>query len=65
MEDIVSVKELATYLKMKESTIRKFAQQGNLPAIKVGRHWRFKMDEILMMFPEKKVIDRADPNRNN
>ena len=65
MEGIVSVKELATYLKLKESTVRQFALQGKLPAIKVGRRWRFKMEQVLMLLTEKKTIERADPNRNN
>ena len=37
MEDIATVKELASYLKIKESTVRKFAKQGNLPAVKFGK----------------------------
>ena len=52
MDGIMSVKDLATYLKIKESTVRTFAKRGDLPAIKVGRHWRFKIDQILMLFPE-------------
>jgi excisionase family DNA binding protein len=60
MEDIVTVKGLASYLKLKEATIRKLASQGNLPAIKIGRSWRFRMNKIIMLFPEKKAVDQTD-----
>jgi PTS system nitrogen regulatory IIA component len=62
MGDILTAKELASYLKLRESTVRNFAKRGDLPAIKIGRHWRFKMDKILMLFPEKKVVEQVGPN---
>ena len=55
MEDIMTVKELASYLKMKESTVQKFAKRGNLPAIKLGKQWRFKKDKILELFQETRI----------
>ena len=58
MGDILTAKELASYLKLRESTVRNFAKRGDLPAIKIGRHWRFEMEKILMLFPEKKVEER-------
>ncbi len=46
--DILTVRELAAYLRIPISTIYKLAQEGSLPGQKVGRHWRFR----------KVVIDR-------
>ncbi|MFH1846260.1 MAG: helix-turn-helix domain-containing protein [Candidatus Omnitrophota bacterium] len=43
---IMTVKELAEYLKLKEVTIYKHAQDGKVPAFKVGSKWRFKRDTI-------------------
>jgi len=39
---MMTVDEVANYLKMKVVTIYKHAQQGKIPAFKVGSSWRFK-----------------------
>jgi excisionase family DNA binding protein len=47
MENIVmTVDEVADYLKMKTVTIYKHAQNGKLPCFKVGSKWRFKKETI-------------------
>ena len=47
MRDVVmTVREVAKYLRMKPVTIYKHAQGGKLPAFKVGREWRFRADEL-------------------
>jgi excisionase family DNA binding protein len=38
---IMSVGEVARYLKIPVPTVYRLAQQGRIPATKVGRHWRF------------------------
>ena len=48
MPEIMTTKELANYLKLHEITITKYAREGKIPAIRVGRFWRF----------DKEVIDR-------
>jgi excisionase family DNA binding protein len=44
--DILTVKEVAAYLKMKPVTIYKLAKEGRIPAFKVASFWRFKKDLI-------------------
>jgi len=45
--DILTVtEELALYLKVPKATIYKLAQNGRIPAQKVGRHWRFRREAI-------------------
>ena len=39
--DILTVDETAALLKIPRSSVYKLAQQGKIPAQKVGRHWRF------------------------
>jgi excisionase family DNA binding protein len=46
IKDILTVDELATYLKVPKSTVYKLAQEGTLPGQKVGRHWRFQRQAI-------------------
>ncbi|MCK4852444.1 MAG: helix-turn-helix domain-containing protein [Candidatus Omnitrophica bacterium] len=43
---MMTVEEVARYLKMKTGTIYKHAQQGKVPAFKVGSSWRFKKATI-------------------
>ena len=40
-EVIFTIEELASYLKVSKSSLYKLAQEGKVPAQKVGRHWRF------------------------
>jgi excisionase family DNA binding protein len=39
--DILTIEETAEYLKIPVSTVYRLAQQGRIPANKVGRQWRF------------------------
>jgi excisionase family DNA binding protein len=39
--EILTVDEAAAFLKIPRSSVYKLAQQGKIPAQKVGRHWRF------------------------
>jgi excisionase family DNA binding protein len=41
-EPLWTVQEVAEYLRLDSSTIRAMAREGKLPAIKVGRVWRFQ-----------------------
>jgi excisionase family DNA binding protein len=46
MPHIMTTKELAKYLRLHEITICKNAAEGKLPAIRIGRVWRFDKDAI-------------------
>ena len=46
VNQMMTVEEVASYLKMKAVTIYKHAQQGTIPAFKVGASWRFKKATI-------------------
>ena len=43
---VMTIEEVAEYLKMKVVTIYKHAQEGKIPAFKVGSKWRFKKETI-------------------
>ena len=47
MAKIMTTKEVAKYLGLHEITICKYAAQGNISAIRIGRVWRF----------DKKAVD--------
>jgi excisionase family DNA binding protein len=42
----LSVDEIATHLGVKRDTIYKWIERKGLPANKVGRLWKFKLDEV-------------------
>ena len=43
---MLSVKELAEYLRVHPSTIYRLLRARQLPAYKLGRDWRFNLEEI-------------------
>jgi excisionase family DNA binding protein len=47
MANIVTAKEVGHYLKLTESTIYKLAASGEIPGFRVGKSWRFDMEEII------------------
>jgi len=46
MEEIMTLEEVAKYLKVKPQTIYTWAQSGKIPAAKLGKEWRFKKTVI-------------------
>ena len=46
MPEIMTTKELAEYLRLHQITICKFAAEGRIPAVRVGRVWRFDKEAI-------------------
>jgi len=45
-DDILTIREVAEYLKINEKTAYRLAAEGKLPGFKVGGAWRFRKDEI-------------------
>jgi excisionase family DNA binding protein len=40
-EEILTVMDVARFLRVPKSTVYKLARIGELPASKIGKHWRF------------------------
>jgi len=45
-DDIMTIRELADYLKIAEKTAYRFALEKKIPGFKVGAAWRFRKKEI-------------------
>lgn len=43
---ILTIKQVADYLKVNERTIYRLATSGELPAFKVGNSWRLKQADL-------------------
>ena len=57
-EDILTIEEVARYLRVSERTVYDWAQKGEIPSGKIGTVWRFKKSEI-----ERWVNERLSSNR--
>ncbi len=60
--DIMTIEEVAEYLRISERTVYDWAQKGDIPCGKIGTAWRFLRSDI-----EKWVVDKlgAKPPQNN
>ena len=45
-EEIMTLQDLAAYLKLAEKTLYGYAQKGTIPGIKIGSAWRFRKADI-------------------
>ena len=55
---LMTIDEVARYLRMKKVTIYKHAQEGKIPGFKVGSKWRFKKSTV-----DKWITDKESSNR--
>lgn len=46
MAELMRTKELAAYLKLHEITVLKYAAKGVIPAIRIGKVWRFDKEAV-------------------
>lgn len=53
-DEILTLKEVAEYLKLAEKTAYRLAADGKLPGFKVGGSWRFKQSDIESWITEQK-----------
>ncbi len=53
MAQIMTTREVAKYLELHEITVCKYAKEGKIPAIRVGRVWRFDKDVLDKYFAEQ------------
>ncbi|WLQ14255.1 helix-turn-helix domain-containing protein [Hahella aquimaris] len=53
-EPIMTVKDVASYLKLNERTVYRMATSAKIPAFKVGTSWRFKREDIEKWIEEQK-----------
>jgi len=52
-DKIMTLEEVAEYLRVKPQTIYTWAQEKKIPAAKLGKEWRFKKSMIDKWFNER------------
>lgn len=45
-DEIMTIKEVAAYLKLNEKTTYKLVADGKIPGFKAGGSWRFRIQDI-------------------
>lgn len=58
-DDILTLKEVALYLKLAEKTAYRLAAEGKLPGFKVGGSWRFEKEDVKQWIKEQKAINKG------
>lgn len=58
VSNIATSKEVGEYLLLTQCTVINLAMKGILPGFRVGKSWRFDMDEILKFIEGAKQGDR-------
>ncbi len=59
-DDLMTLEEVAAYLRLKPQTIYTWAQEKKIPAAKLGKEWRFKksiIDEWFVQHIDEKFSD--------
>lgn len=68
VDEIMTLEEVAAYLKVKPQTIYTWAQEKKIPAAKLGKEWRFKRSIIDTWFNQhfdEKFDQLVDKAMNN
>jgi excisionase family DNA binding protein len=47
--ELLTVAEVADYLRVSRVTIWRWCQQGIIPASQIGRNWRIRRDDLLQL----------------
>ena len=64
MKDIMTLEELAEYLRVSERTVYDWANKGKIPGGKIGTSWRFKREDI-ENWVNQKLSPRLQPVTSN
>lgn len=55
-DQILTLKEVAAYLKLAEKTAYRLTSEGKLPGFKVGGSWRFKREDLEAWIEKQKGV---------
>ena len=63
--EVMTIKDVAQYLRISEAKVYELARTGSIPALRIGKSWRFQKD-LLKQWVRKSaeanitLIDNAD-----
>jgi excisionase family DNA binding protein len=56
--DLMTIDELAEYLRVKKRTIYQWLKNGKIPAVKTVGQWRFKKEKIDEWLEQEQPVQR-------
>lgn len=63
-DEILTLPELAAYLKLAERTVYGYAQKGLLPGIKVGSAWRFRKTDVQAWLDKQRQLTQKSTSKH-
>jgi len=57
--EILTLEEVADYLRLKPQTIYKWAQERRIPAVKLGKEWRFRRSVLDRWLDEQMLSEES------
>ena len=57
--EILTLEEVAQYLRLKPQTIYKWAQEKRIPAVKLGKEWRFRRSILDRWLDEQMLSEES------
>ncbi len=54
MEELLTVKETAAFLKVSEICVQRWLKAGTIPGKKFGNVWRVRMSDLMKTYEEEK-----------
>lgn len=58
--ELLTLDELAAFLKVSRDTVYRMAQQKRIPGVKVGNQWRFAKVEVMEALRNKETGEAQD-----
>lgn len=65
LSELMTVEEVSQFLRIPISTVYKLAKNGEIPALKIGRHWRFHRPLLDKWIIEHIPHDEKDSDFNS
>jgi len=60
MDNLMTLAEVAAYLRLSKDTVYRMASSGRLPASKVGSQWRFRRGDVDKWLDKNKNVSQDD-----
>lgn len=61
MNALMTLEEVASYLRLSKDTVYRMAQRGRIPASKVGMQWRFRREDVDQWLDKNRNVAQVAP----
>ncbi len=62
---VLDLQEASAYLRLRRRTLMRLAAKGTVPALKIGKQWRFRRDALDELFGEAAALAGPEPRRGS